>query len=116
MPKRREFARPMMRRGAGLDTNEARGKLLKERKDVAALQLTADEHVAFRVDAVHLKYRLRYVETDGCDRLHDWLLRIVGALTAPHSHGTDVPVDGAVHSINSGHLAFWKAQKALCWR
>ena len=53
-----------MRRGAGLDTNEARGKLLKERQDVAALQLTADEHVAFRVDAVHLKYRLRYVETD----------------------------------------------------
>ena len=102
MPKRREFARPMMRRGAGLDTNEARGKLLKERQDVAALQLTADEHVAFRVDAVHLKYRLRYVETDGCDRLHDWLLRIVGALTAPHSHGTDVPVDGAVHSITSG--------------
>ena len=32
------------------------------------------------------------------------LLQIVGALTAPHSHGTDVPVDGAVHSINSGRL------------
>jgi len=38
--------------------------------------------------------------------LHDWLLRIVGALTASHSHGTDVPVDGAVHSIINGHALF----------
>src|SRR4029077_9615151 len=75
----------MMRRGAGLDTNEARRQLLKERQDVAALQLTADEHVAFSVDAVHLKNRLRNVETNCCNRLHDWLLRIVGALTAPTS-------------------------------
>ena len=29
-----------------------------------------------------LKNRLCNVETHGCDRLHDWLLRIVGALTA----------------------------------
>jgi len=36
--------------------------------------------------------------------LHNWLLRIVGALTAPHSYGADVPVDGAVQSINSGQL------------
>src|SRR3972149_5427442 len=75
----------MMRRGASLDTNEARRQLLEECQDVAPLQLTADEHPAFRVDAVHLKNRLRDVETDGCDRLHDWLLRIVGALTAPTS-------------------------------
>jgi hypothetical protein len=34
---------------------------------------------------VNLEYRLRNVETDGGDRLHDWLLRIVGALTAPTS-------------------------------
>jgi hypothetical protein len=39
------------------------------------------------VDAVHLRCQLRNVETDRCDRLHDWCLRIVGALTAllgPH--------------------------------
>ena len=30
-----------------------------------------------------LEDRLRYVETDRRDRLHDWLLRIVRALTAP---------------------------------
>src|ERR1022692_1709327 len=47
--------------------------------------LTADDHVALRVDAVDLKYRLCDIETDCCDRLDDWLLRIVGALTAPTS-------------------------------
>jgi hypothetical protein len=41
------------------------------RMTVPALQPTADEHVAFRVDAVDLKYRLGNVETDGCDSLHD---------------------------------------------
>src|SRR6266508_3772296 len=45
----------------------------------------SDDHIAFHVDAVHLKHRLRNVETDCCDRLHGWLLRIVGALTAPTS-------------------------------
>jgi hypothetical protein len=100
----------MMRRGAGFYPNEARRQLLKEGQDVATLQLAANEHVAFRVDAVHLKHRLHYVETDGCNRLHDWLLRIVGALTASHSHGNDVPVDGAVNSITSGH----NAGRAVC--
>jgi hypothetical protein len=52
MPERLELARPMMRRGAGLDTHQARRQLLEERQEVAALQLTADQHVAFRVDAV----------------------------------------------------------------
>src|SRR6202162_3685368 len=85
MPKGLELARPMMRRGAGLDANQARLQLLEERQDVAALQLTADGHLAFRLDAVHLKNRLGDVETDCCDHLHDWLLRIVGALTAPTS-------------------------------
>src|SRR3989304_311715 len=75
----------MMRRGAGFDTNQAWPPLLEERQDVAPLQLTADEHVAFRVDAVHLKHRLGNVETECGDRLHDWLLRIVGASTAPTS-------------------------------
>ena len=68
MAERLELARPMMRRCTGLDTNEARRQLLEERQDIAALQLTADERLVFRVDAVHLKYRLGDVETDGCDR------------------------------------------------
>ena len=66
MAERLELARPMMRGGAGLDPNQAWRQLLEERQDMAALQLTADEHIAFRVDAVRLKYRLGNVETDGC--------------------------------------------------
>src|SRR6187551_2806367 len=75
----------MMRRGAGLDPNQARRQLLEECQHIAALQLAPDEHFAFRIDAMHLKHRLRNIETDRCDRLHDCLLRIVGALTAPTS-------------------------------
>src|SRR6266705_4081225 len=75
----------MMRRGAGLDPNQAWLQLLEKRQDVAALQLTADEHLAFRVDAVDLKHRLCDIETNCGECLHSWLLRIVGALTAPTS-------------------------------
>src|SRR6188508_2703503 len=89
----------MMRRGAGLDPNQARRQLLEECQHIAALQLAPDEHFAFRIDAMHLKHRLRNIETDRCDRLHDWLLRIVGALTAPTS--VACAGGGAVHSIIS---------------
>src|SRR5450631_798958 len=34
-------------------------------------------------DSVNLEYRFGDVETDCCNRLHTWLLQIVGALTAP---------------------------------
>ncbi len=52
---------------------------------VASFQLPANNHLAFRINAVNLKDRLRDIETDRRDRLHSWLLRIVGALTAPTS-------------------------------
>jgi hypothetical protein len=39
-----------------------------------------------------LKNRLGNIETDCRDRLHDWLLRIVG-LNSTHIHGTPVPVE-----------------------
>ena len=46
MPERLELARPMMRRGAGLDADQAWRQLLEERQHVATLQLTADDHLA----------------------------------------------------------------------
>src|SRR5262245_7948361 len=55
----------------------------EERQDVATLQLTAEDHLAIGVNAVHLKTRLGDVETDCLNCLHVWLLSIVGALTAP---------------------------------
>ena len=66
-----KFARPMMRRGASFDTNQARWQLLKESQDVAALQLAADDHLAVSINAMDLKNRLRDIETDCCDSLHE---------------------------------------------
>ena len=59
--KRLEFARPMVRRSAGFDTDQTRRQLLEECHYVAPLQLPADDYVALRTDAVDLKNRLRDV-------------------------------------------------------
>ena len=83
----------MMRRSAGLDPDQARWQLLEKCYDVAPLQLTADDHLAFLVDAMDLKHRFGDVETDRRHCLHNCLLRNVGTLTA-HFHGTPVPVEG----------------------
>src|SRR5215510_275146 len=75
----------MMRRSAGFDADEARRQLLKEWQNVTALELTANDYITCRVNSVDLKNRLSDIETDGRDRLHVWLLQIVGASTAPTS-------------------------------
>src|SRR6266568_666507 len=75
----------MMRRSAGFDADEARRQPLKEWQNVPALELTANDYITCRVNSVDLKNRLGNIETDCRDRLHGWLLRIVGALTAPTS-------------------------------
>src|SRR5262245_35699691 len=75
----------MMRRSAGFDANEARRQLLKEWQNVSALELTTNDYITCCINSVNLKNRLGDIETDCCDRLHVWLLRIVGALTAPTS-------------------------------
>ena len=68
----------MMRRGAGLDPNQARWQLLEEGQDVTALQLTANDHLAISINAVDLEHRLGDVETDCRNRLHAWLLQLWG--------------------------------------
>jgi len=64
----------MVRRGAGLDADQAWWQLLEERQDGATLQLTADDHLAGGINAVDLEDRLRNVETNCRDRLHRELL------------------------------------------
>src|SRR5450759_2666459 len=49
--------------------------MLKEGELIGAI-------ATFRINAVDLENRLGDVETDCRDRLHAWLLQIVGALTA----------------------------------
>jgi hypothetical protein len=60
----------MVRRGAGLNANQAWWQLLKERQHVATLQLPADDHPAGGINSVDLENRLGDIETDCCDRLH----------------------------------------------
>src|SRR5579864_2179174 len=50
-------------------------------------------HQTVAIHAVNLKNRLGDVETNGRNRLHGKLLRIVGALNSPHIFGTLVPVE-----------------------
>jgi hypothetical protein len=42
---------------------------------------------------MYLEDRLGDVETDCRDRLHEWLLRIMGALTAPTTMALTCPVE-----------------------
>jgi len=65
-----EFARPMMRRGTGLNSHQAWWQLLEKRQDRAPLQLAADDHLASGINSVNLEDRLGDVETDCRDRLH----------------------------------------------
>ena len=53
-----------------LDANQARWQLLKERQNIAPLELTANNYIAIRIDSVNLKNRLRDIETDSRDRLY----------------------------------------------
>jgi hypothetical protein len=59
---------------AGRKPIDAWWELRKERQDVAAPQLPADDYPAFRINIVDLEYRLGDVETDRCNRLYVWLL------------------------------------------
>src|SRR5262249_33256624 len=57
-----------------------------------ALQLTADDHLSRRIDAVDLKHRLGDVETDCRDRLHAWLPHNRDRPSGDHFNGTYVPI------------------------
>jgi hypothetical protein len=55
MAKCLQLARPMVRRGAGFDTNQTRWQLLKKNQDRPPLQLTTDDHLAASVNTVNLE-------------------------------------------------------------
>src|SRR4029077_18610477 len=118
VPERLEFARPMMRRCAGLNADEAWRQLLEECQDITSLQLAPDDHLAYRVDAVDLKNDFamsRPIVVTPCmlpsseswspqRRPPQWHLRAGG---------------GAVHSITSRHPSPTKSSTPVgrdCWR
>jgi hypothetical protein len=86
-----KFARPMMRRRAGLDADQSGRQILEERDHIPALDLPADSDATLRVDAVNLKNRLCDVEANNRDCLHDLLLRILVASSATDSKALTRP-------------------------
>jgi hypothetical protein len=74
MAKCLQLARPMMRRAASLDTNQAWRQFLEERQHVATLQLTTNDYLATSVNAVNLEDRFGDIKIDCGDRLHGSLL------------------------------------------
>jgi hypothetical protein len=60
----------MVRRRACLDPHQAWRQLLEKCQDVPAPQLTAHNHLAGCINAMHLKHRLGDIETDCGNRLH----------------------------------------------
>jgi hypothetical protein len=54
----------MVRRGTGLNADQARRQCLKKCHQLAAPQLFPHNHLLVCVDAVHLKYVLRDIQTD----------------------------------------------------
>src|SRR5215468_11940372 len=99
----------MMRRSAGFDADKARRQLLKEWYNVPALELTANDYISRRVNAVDLKNRFGDVETDCRDRLHLGSSESWGPQQHPHPWHFRAG-GGAVHSIKSGHSRCSKKQ------
>jgi hypothetical protein len=54
-----------------LNADQAWRQLFEEREDIATLQLATDNHLAVSINAMDLKDRLRDIETDCRNRLHD---------------------------------------------
>jgi hypothetical protein len=74
-------------------SNQARRKLLKECQHVSTLQLTAEDYLAFRIDTVNLKNRLRDIEADCRNRLHNLAPPNRGRLNSTPIHGAHAPVE-----------------------
>jgi hypothetical protein len=66
---------------------------LKECQYIAPLELTTENDIALRIDAVNLKNRLRDVETDCRNLSHDLAPPNRGGLNSTHIQGTHVPVE-----------------------
>ena len=98
---RRQFVKPVQALGAAAEPQHlARGEitgverqLLKEQQHITALQLKAEDYIAFRIDAVNLNDRLCDIEADCRNRLHRLAPPNRGDLNSTHVHGAHAPVE-----------------------
>src|SRR5262249_33902810 len=100
-----------VRRSAGFDANQARRQFLEECQHVSTLQLASEHDIAFHINTVNLKYRLRDIETDCRDRLHDLAPPNRGRLKSTHIHGAHAPVEEP-STASTTDLASSKCQSA----
>lgn len=81
-----------------LHPDQARRQRGKERQNLSAPKLSADQHFAIGIDSVDLKYILREINTDGHNfLLHGSTPRRGSTTTSLHSHARA----GVVDSITS---------------
>ena len=99
--ERQQFARPVVRGGAGLDADQAARQLGEKPQQPRAPQPLADDNLSLGVNAVHLKNRLGNVQTNRRKLSHGRLSSISvvtsSATTLWHSNAGW----RAVHSIRS---------------
>jgi hypothetical protein len=101
----------MMRRSASLDANQAWRQPLEKGQHVTSLELTTEDDFALRIDAVNLKNRLRDIQTDCRDRLHDLAPTNRGAFNSTHIYGTHVPVEEpSTASITDTKAGGWRVR------
>lgn len=89
MTKPGQFARPMVRRSAGLGTYQTWRLLLEKRQHLRSSQRLAYHDLPGRADAVHLKNVLGQIQADRANLHRGWLLARV-RMTATHL-GTQMP-------------------------
>jgi hypothetical protein len=75
------------------NTSQARWQLFEVCQHISTLELTTEDDIALRIGAVNLENRLRNVETDCRDRLHDLAPPNRRDLNSSHIDGTHVSVE-----------------------
>src|SRR5262249_55330202 len=70
VPELLKLACPVVRRSASFHANEARRQCGKEFKNLCPANTPADHHRAICIDAMNLKHRLRYIDTDYANLAH----------------------------------------------
>src|SRR6516225_2835355 len=93
MADRPKLSAPMMGTWAGFNADKARRQSREELQHLGTAHTLADHNRSIGIHAVHLKYRLRNIETNRANFAHGRLPSMWFALTQP-PYGTSMPQSG----------------------
>src|SRR6516164_4169069 len=93
MADRPKLSAPMMGTWAGFNADKARRQSREELQHLGTAHTLADHNRSIGIHAVHLKYRLRNIETNRANFAHGRLPSMCFALTQP-PYGTSMPQSG----------------------